>query len=155
MYFNTVVLSFLPAYLNLLATNAEGADHKVAVFGVRISGSSFFSFFVPVSVIGQLIFFLLFGAVGDYGALRRPALAGCMLVGALATCAFALVTEPTFVWGGVLLVLSNVAMGLSVIYYNAYLPLLVEAAPEVRAVAGTPAYDDKSAAVSGHLSNVG
>ena len=35
--------------------------------------------------------------------------------------------------GAVLTVVSNVALGTSIVFYNSYLPLLVEASPDVRA----------------------
>jgi len=156
VFFNSVLLAFLPPFLTMLAKNAEGPDHKFTLFGLfDMSGVTYYPTMISASVVCQLVTFLLFGTIADFGAGRKQALMFTAVCGALACCAFIFVTDAVVDLAGILLIVSNVMMGLSVLYYNAYLPLLVASTPEVRISAGSAEYDDVRNAETNRLSNRG
>ena len=93
---------------------------------------------LSLSVLAQALTFVSFGPLGDVGAARRRGLVACSCVGSVATMLFMVLpasgADGGLYWlGAVLTVVSNVALGTSIVFYNSYLPLLVEASPDVRA----------------------
>ena len=119
VYFNTVLAAFLPGYMVLVATNVENDAHKFNFFaGWELSGQSYYSSVVPIAVIMQLICFVLFGTLGDFGGLRKKGLIFTSVLGSTATMLFVFVTESSYWLTGILLLISNVALGFSVILYN-------------------------------------
>ena len=94
---------------------------------------------LSLSVLAQALTFVSFGPLGDVGAARRRGLVACSCVGSVATMLFMVLPAASGADGGlywlgaVLTVVSNVALGTSIVFYNSYLPLLVEASPDVRA----------------------
>ena len=84
-------------------------------------------FFYGISVVAQFVAFLLCGSLGDYGGLRKQVYAVSTWVGCAAcVCCFAVTTERWYL-GGVFLIIGNLAFGISVLMYESWLPLLVEA----------------------------
>lgn len=93
---------------------------------------SYYPTLVPIAVILQLIVFISFGAIGDFGSMRKRALVFCATTGALCVFLFSVVSDASFAFGGFLLVASNVLFGFSIVMYNAFMPLLVANLPDVR-----------------------
>eukprot|EP00158_Paraphelidium_tribonemae_P005503 Partr_v1_DN27376_c1_g1_i1_m46299 putative Vacuolar effluxer which mediate the efflux of amino acids resulting from autophagic degradation. The release of autophagic amino acids allows the maintenance of protein synthesis and viability during nitrogen starvation (By similarity) len=93
-----------------------------------------FSLYVgSLSVALQVISFLSLGAFADYSRWRKAFLVTftCVVVG---TCiGFLLIISPRLYWlAAILAVVGNVAYGTAMVFYNAYLPILVEAHPSIR-----------------------
>ena len=94
---------------------------------------------LSLSVLAQALTFVSFGPLGDVGAARRRGLVACSCVGSVATMLFIVLpfasgADGGLYWlGAVLTVVSNVALGTSIVFYNSYMPLLVEGTPEVLA----------------------
>ena len=99
-----------------------------------INPTSFFFTMVSISVLFQAIAFISVGALGDYGNYRRRGLVLASTVGALATCAYIIVpVSASLYWfGGVLIIVANISLGISVVFYNSYLPLMVDDSQEVQ-----------------------
>lgn len=111
--------------------------------------------FLGFSVLFQAVGFLLFGALGDYGGLRKQVYAVTTWVGSAALVCCIAVNPDRWWLGGVLLIISNLFFGISVLMYNAWLPLLVEAHPIFRALSPTTpteerrkVYDDLAGSMS-------
>jgi UMF1 family MFS transporter len=100
-----------------------------------INPTSFFFTMVSISVVIQAAVFISVGSLGDYANFRRRGLVLASTVGALTTCCYIVVPiSPSLYWlGGVLLIVANVCLGISVVFYNSYLPLMVDDSPEVQA----------------------
>jgi len=64
----------------------------------------------------------LLGAVADARAWRKRLLTVCMLVGAAATAAFALLPPTGWPWAAVAFVTANVGFSLSILFYESLLP---------------------------------
>ena len=93
-----------------------------------INPTSFIFTMISISVLFQAILFITFGSLGDYGNYRRRGLVLASTVGACACCLFVVLpSSASLYWlGGLLIMVSNVSLGVSVVFYNSYLPLMVE-----------------------------
>src|SRR5271156_5063370 len=99
---STVVTLFLGPYLTALAKAAAGPDGYVHPFGIAIEPRSYWSFVVTVSVILQVLFLPMVGAVADYGRRKKEVLAATAYLGATATIAMFVLKGSDYLLGGLL-----------------------------------------------------
>ena len=118
----TVVTVFLGPYLTTLAEDAAGADGRVGFLLWQVRPGSYFSLLVSLSVVLQVLVLPVTGAIADRSRHQRQLLASFAAVGAAATMFMVTLTDARYVLGGVLLVVANLAFGMSVVVYNAFLP---------------------------------
>ncbi len=120
----TVATVFLGPYLASLAAGAAKAypDGLVRLAGIPIAPDSFFPYCVSLSVILQVLFLPILGAIADYSHLRKPMMQLFAGIGAVATILLFLTTAPVWWLGGLLFLLANLAFGASIVFYNSYLP---------------------------------
>lgn len=98
-----------------------------------VDPSAYASLGISVSVGIQVFFFIALGSLADYGPLRKQLLLVVSVIGAIGSILCVGINSDTW-WAGLpLMVLTNVAFGLSGVVYNAYLPKLVHELPSVRA----------------------
>jgi UMF1 family MFS transporter len=81
-----------------------------------------------ISVVFQVVVFITVASLGDYGNYRRRGLVVSSTIGALATCCYIFVPiSASLYWlGGLLVIIANVSLGVSLVFYNSYLPLMVK-----------------------------
>lgn len=85
-----------------------------------------------MSVAVEAVAFLLLGAMADFGSMRKKMWMMTSFIGASATIMY-LAVVPGAPWlGGLLIIVANVALGTSIIFYNSFLPLIVKNHPNVR-----------------------
>lgn len=118
----TVVTVFLGPYLTTLAEDAAGADGRVGFLLWQVRPGSYFSLLVSLSVVLQVLVLPVTGAIADRSRHQRQLLASFAAVGAAATMLMVTLTDGRYVLGGILLVVANLAFGMSVVVYNAFLP---------------------------------
>ncbi len=123
----TVVTTFLGPYLAGLA-DAQGGT--VSVFGYPVQGDAFFPFCVSISVVLQVIFLPILGALADYSHLKKRLMLLFAYVGATATIFLFLVQGNLIILGGLLFILANLSFGAAIVFYNAFLPDI--ASPDTR-----------------------
>jgi UMF1 family MFS transporter len=126
----TVVTVFLGPYLTAVTQNAADADGYVQPFGIPVLAGAFFPYMVSLSVGLQVVFLPMLGAIADYTNLKRQLLAFFAYLGAFATMALFFVQGNNYLLGGLLFLVANVALGASIVFYNAFLPEI--ASPEDR-----------------------
>ena len=126
----TVVTVFVGPYLTTIAKAAAGNGGFIYPLGIKVAAESFFPYVVSLSVVLQVVFLPLFGAVADYSHFKKQMLAFCAYVGALTTMAMYFVHGTNYLLGGALFVVANLSFGASIIFYNAF--LLDIARPEER-----------------------
>jgi UMF1 family MFS transporter len=113
-----------------------------------------------ISVFLQIIFFLSFGALADYGNLRKKLLilantvgAGCVILVYFGE------DDEKYVQNSILWIIGNLFFTFAIVFYNAYLPLLTLAHPDVVAYKATgPSNEDflkKVDSQSSEISNKG
>ena len=116
-------------------------DTEVLKLPGGINPTSFLFTMVSISVLFQAITFITVGSLGDYGNFRRRGLVAASTFGGVATCCYIFVpASPSLYWlGGLLIILANISLGVSVVFYNSYLPLMVDDSEEVRDAVGASA----------------
>lgn len=126
----TVGTVFLGPYVTELARAAAGPDGMARFLGLPVAPASFLPFAISLSVLLQVFFLPILGAIADYSHLRKQMLMVFAIMGASATIAMFFVTAPVWWLGGVLFVFANLCFGAAMVFYNAYLPDI--ASPEQR-----------------------
>jgi UMF1 family MFS transporter len=120
----TVATVFLGPYLASLASKAAETypDGLARLGGIPIAPDSFFPYCISLSVVLQVFFLPILGAIADYSHRRKQLMQLFATIGALATILLFFTTEPVWWLGGLLFVLANLAFGASIVFYNSYLP---------------------------------
>lgn len=118
----TVVTVFLGPYLTNIAKAAADANGFIYPLGISIFADSFFSYIVSLSVLLQVFFLPILGAIADYSHLKKQMLGFFAYLGALATMALYFLQGDNYLMGGGLFLLANLSFGASIVFYNAFLP---------------------------------
>ncbi|MCW7941127.1 MFS transporter [Streptomyces hygroscopicus] len=130
VYSTSVLTVFLGPYLTSVAKSAADADGYVHPLGVPVRAGSFFAYSVSASVVLAILVMPLAGAAADRSGRKKPLLAGCAYLGAAATAGMFFLDGDRYLLGGLLLVVANASVAVSMVVYNSYLPQI--APPEER-----------------------
>lgn len=126
----TVITVFLGPYLTAITQAAAGSGRYVYPLGIPILADSFFPYIVSLSVVLQVFFLPVLGAIADYSRLKKTLLAIFAYIGAFATMGMYFLAGDRYLLGGALFLVANLSFGASIVFYNAYLPEI--AAPDDR-----------------------
>jgi UMF1 family MFS transporter len=118
----TVITVFLGPYLSSITKAAADASGMVYLLGVPIRYDSYFTYLISVSVLLQVTFLPILGAMADYSHLRKRLMQIFSTLGAVATILLFFVTPGLHWLGGLLFVTANLAFGAGMVFYNSYLP---------------------------------
>ena len=118
----TVITVFLGPYLSSITKAAADPSGMVYLLGVPIRYDSYFTYLISVSVLLQVTFLPILGALADYSHLRKRLMQIFTTLGAVATILLFFVTPGLHWLAGLLFVTANLAFGASVVFYNSYLP---------------------------------
>ena len=130
VYSTSVLTVFLGPYLTSVAKSAADADGYVHPLGVPVRAGSFFAYCVSASVVVAILVMPLAGAAADRTGRKKPLLALCAYLGASATTGLFFLDGDRYLLGGLLLIVANASVAVSMVVYNSYLPLI--APPEER-----------------------
>ena len=117
----TVVTVFLGPYLTSIAEAAADANGFLRVLGFTIRFDSFFTYCVSISVMLQVFFLPVLGAIADYGQRKKQLLAAFTFVGSFSTMGMYFAAGTAYMYAGVLFLISNLAFGASIVIANAFL----------------------------------
>ena len=118
----TVVTVFLGPYLTDIAFAAADANGFVYPLGIPIAAGSLFAYLVSFSVILQVLFLPILGAIADYSNRKKQLLAIFAYIGSLTTIGFYFLEGDNYLFGSLLFIIANVAFGAALVFYNAFLP---------------------------------
>lgn len=103
-------------------------ERSVNVLGFSITSGAFPTVVVTVSTVLQAIMYITVGGLADRGSSRKLGLIVASVIGQMAMLGFFLPLAPdSYMIAAALVIIANCANGVSFVYYNAYLPLLVDA----------------------------
>lgn len=119
-YSTTVITLFLGPYLTTVARNAQ-INGLVNFFGFSIPAGSVFPYSITISVILQALILPIIGGITDYTKKKKTLLAIFTLSGAFLTTLFFLLDDGLYIFGALLLILSNFFFGCSIVVYNSFL----------------------------------
>ena len=118
----TVVTVFLGPYLTSVARAAADQNGMVYPFGLPVAAGSFFPYSVSLSVLLQVLFLPILGAIADYSHAKKFLMGLFAYIGAGATIGMYFVEGTHYLFGGLLFLIANLAFGASVVFYHAFLP---------------------------------
>ncbi|MFG2647411.1 MFS transporter [Streptomyces sp. NPDC048436] len=130
VYSTSVLTVFLGPYLTEIAKTAADGDGYVHPLGIPVSAGSFFAYAVSASVLVSVLVMPLAGAAADRTGRKKPLLAVAAYLGAAATAGMFFLDGDRYLLGGLLLIVANASLAVSMVLYNAYLPQI--APPEER-----------------------
>jgi len=108
---------------------------------------------IAFSVLLQTFLFITLGTIADYGAWRYRMLLSATLIGGLLTMSIMLISKyEDYQVLGVIVLVSNACWGLSNVFYNSYIPVLVDTHEEVIESANDFALRDE---ISSFISSAG
>ncbi len=123
----TVVTVFLGPYLTSITRNAADANGFVYPFGIPVTAGAYFPYLISLSVLLQVIFLPIIGAIADYSHRKKQFLALFAYIGAFATIGMYFLQGQNYIFGGLLFLIANLAFGASIVIYNAFLPEIASA----------------------------
>lgn len=126
----TVVTVFLGPYLTAVAQSAADATGYIYPLGIPVLADAFFPYMVSLSVVLQVFFLPMLGAIADYSQLKKRLMGIFAYAGAFATMGMYFLEGNRYLLGGSLFLLANLSFGASIVFYNAFLPDI--AAPDDR-----------------------
>ena len=118
----TVITVFLGPYLTSVTQNAADATGYVYPVGIPVLADAFFPYLVSLSVVLQVFFLPVLGAIADYSNAKKPLMGLFAYIGAFATIAMFFLQGQNYLLGGALFLLANLSFGASIVFYNAFLP---------------------------------
>ncbi|KUF14201.1 MFS transporter [Streptomyces silvensis] len=130
VYSTSVLTVFLGPYLTEIAKSAADPDGCVHPLGVPVSAGSYFAYTVSASVLVSVLVMPFAGAAADRTGRKKPLLATAAYLGAAATAGMFFLDGDRYLLGGLLLIVANASLAVSMVLYNAYLPQI--APPEER-----------------------
>ncbi|MER5380345.1 MFS transporter [Streptomyces sp. NPDC002688] len=122
VYSTSVLTVFLGPYLTAVAKHAADADGFVHPLGVPVRAGSFFAYAVSASVILSIFVMPMAGAAADRTGRKKPLLAAAAYLGAGATAGMFFLDGDRYLLGGLLLIVANASLAVSMVLYNSYLP---------------------------------
>ncbi|MFV9503619.1 MAG: MFS transporter [Oscillochloridaceae bacterium umkhey_bin13] len=126
----TVVTVFLGPYLTAVTRAAADEAGFVYPLGIPVAAGSFFPYMVSLSVLLQVFFLPILGAIADYSGAKKLLLGIFAYIGAFATMGMYFLQGDNYLLGGVLFLIANLTFGASIVFYNAFLPEI--ASPDQR-----------------------
>lgn len=122
-YYTTVLGVLLAPYLTGLAQAAVGENGTVIDLGVfgAVTAKSMTSVATVLGVSLQAILMLFLGALADYSRLKKFFMALLCYTGVVSGCLLFFIEGGNFLLGCLLMIISNVCIGTSLVFYNAFL----------------------------------
>ncbi|WP_212912183.1 MFS transporter [Streptomyces sp. TS71-3] len=130
VYSTSVLTVFLGPYLTDVAKTAADAHGYVHPLGVAVRAGSFFPYCVSASVILAILVMPLAGSAADRTGRKKPLMGAAAYLGAAATTGMFFLDGDRYLLGGLLLIVANASIAVSMALYNSYLPQI--ALPEER-----------------------
>jgi len=118
----TVITVFLGPYLTSVAQNAADANNYIYPLGIPVLADAFFPYMVSLSVVLQVFFLPILGAIADYSHLKKRLVGIFAYIGAFATMGMYFLEGNRYLLGGGLFLIANLSFGASIVFYNAFLP---------------------------------
>lgn len=118
----TVVTAFLGPYLTAITEAAADTNGFIHLFTYPIRFDSYFTFLISASVLLQVTFLPILGALADYSHMRKQLMQFFAFLGAISTILMFFITPGGHWFAGLLFLVANVAFGASIVFYNSYLP---------------------------------
>jgi len=120
----TIGTVFLAPYVASLARAAaeKAGTSTIPFLGIPVAPDSFLPYCISFSVLLQVLFLPILGAIADYSHRRKQMMQWFATIGAICTILMFAVSGSLWWLGGVLFILANLTFGAALVFYNSYLP---------------------------------
>lgn len=124
VYYTTVLGVLIAPYITRLAQAHVGENGIVISFGVlgAITAKSLTSATTVIGVLIQAFLMIVLSAIADYSNLKKTFMMILCYIGVFTGCLMFFITGDNYLFGCLLLIIANVCIGCSLVFYNAYLP---------------------------------
>jgi len=123
--FTTSVLTvFIGPYLTTITKNAS-VNGFVNVLGISIYAGSFVPYVISLSVILQVFLLPYFAALANNSGQKTFFFNISVIIGEISTTLMYFLEGNNYLYGGILLLISNLAFGISMVFYNSFLNNIV------------------------------
>jgi UMF1 family MFS transporter len=120
-FFTAVISVLIGPYILSLAQAKVGEDGVVLdLFLFDVTAKGLFSFCTALSTVSLVIFLPILGAIADYTHLKKRLMAIFCYAGVVSGGLLFFVEE-SYIWCGILIVISNMAFAAANVFYNAFL----------------------------------
>lgn len=125
--YNTVIGTFI--FSVYFAGGVDSSGERWGIVGDATAGSSMWSYAIGLSAVGMALLSPVLGAIADQSGPRKPWIALLVALTVIPTALlwFAAPSPDYIVYALALVVISNIAFELSVVFYNAMLPSIAPA----------------------------
>ena len=140
-YSTTVGAVFLGPYLTSIAeAAAKNTGGMLFPFGpgLPIAAGSFYAYVTSLSVLLQVFFLPILGAIADYTSLKRRMMGIFAYISTVAVIAMFFMQGTDYLFGGILYLVANLTFGAANVLYNAFLPEI--ATPDERDAVSSRGY---------------
>src|SRR5829696_854835 len=131
-FYTTVITVLAGPYITALAqedvcrrlNNAAGCENGTVFdlgFLGSVTASSLFTTVLAVSIFVQIFFLPILGSIADYTNLKKRLMAVFCYVGVVASGLLFFIQGESYVWGSILLMISNMSFAAANVFYNAFL----------------------------------
>lgn len=121
-FYTTVIGVLLGPYLVSLSQAAVGEDGTILdLFFFRVTPKGYQAFCLAISVISLVIFLPILGAIADYTHLKKKLLAIFCYAGVISSSLLFFATGDSYIFAGILLIISNMTFAAANVFYNAFL----------------------------------
>ncbi len=118
----TVVTVFLGPYLTSITKAAADANGLIYLLGIPIRFDSFFTYLISASVLLQVTFLPILGALADFSHQRKQLMQLFCILGSSATILMFFIQPGGHWFGALLFLLANLSFGAAMVFYNSFLP---------------------------------
>lgn len=123
VYSLVITTAIFPIYYNTVTKNAFGTD-IVTFFGVDISNTVLYSYSLSSSFLLIAILSPLLSGIADFGGRRKLFMKLFTFVGGISCILLYFFTGKNIEFGIILAALASVGFSGSIVFYNAYLPII-------------------------------
>jgi UMF1 family MFS transporter len=121
-FFTTVVGVLVGPYLISLAEKVVGPEGTVFdLYLFKVTPKGFPAFCITLSVLSMIAILPVLGAIADYTRLKKKMMAFFCYLGVVASSLLFFVTEASYLWAGLFLIVSNMSFAAANVFYNAFL----------------------------------
>ena len=122
-FYTTVVSVLVGPYLTALAQAHVGKGGTIFNLGFlgSVTAESLVTQPLGLSVLIQVPLLPILGSIADYTNLKKRLMAFFCYLGVVASCLFFFITGEAYLWGCLLLMISNMSFAAANVFYNAYL----------------------------------
>jgi UMF1 family MFS transporter len=118
----TVGTVFLGPYVTSIAEAAADSSGFLHLGNISMRPDSLFAYAISASVLLQVAFLPILGALADYSQSRKRLLMLFAVIGSLTTTLMYFITDGGHWFAAALFIIANVCFGAGAVFYNAFLP---------------------------------